>query len=102
MGKKEENFAYFKKTHPEIYKAYEAFGKELHSKGGPLAERERWLIKTAVSAVTGHELALKTHISKALAAGCTREEIEHSILLTASTAGFPSMMEALMVFRDTL
>ena len=102
MGKKEENFAYFKSAHPDIYKSYEAFGKALHDAGGPLSERERWLIKTAVSAATGHDLALKTHIGKAVSAGCSREEIEHAILLTASTAGFPAMMEALMAYRETL
>ena len=29
-----------------------------------------------------------------------REEIEHAILLVAPTAGFPKMMEGLMILRD--
>ena len=102
MGKKEENFAYFKENHREIYDAYEEFGKVLHTAGGPLEEKQRWLIKVAVSAAGGHELALKTHIVKALNTGCTPEEIEHAILLTATTAGFPTMMTALMSFREKL
>ena len=102
MGKKEENFAYFKENHRDIYDAYEDFGKALHTAGGPLEEKQRWLIKVAVSAASGHELALKTHIVKALNAGCTPAEIEHAILLTATTAGFPTMMTALMSFREEL
>lgn len=101
MGRKEENLAYFQKKHPEIYGAYEEFGKLLHAEGGPLEERERWLIKVAVSAASHYDLALKTHIAKARGAGCSDEEIEHAILLTAPTAGFPTMMTALMAFRES-
>jgi alkylhydroperoxidase/carboxymuconolactone decarboxylase family protein YurZ len=34
--------------------------------------------------------------------GGTPEEIEHAILLTASTAGFPGTMTALLVFREEM
>ena len=37
-----------------------------------------------------------------MAAGCSREEIEHAILLIAPTVGFPRMMNALMIFRSTV
>ncbi|HEX7553265.1 MAG TPA: hypothetical protein VF378_06900 [Geothrix sp.] len=37
---------------------------------------------------------------KALEAGCSLDEIEHSVLLVAPTAGFPRMMEAMERFRD--
>ncbi|MBI9104898.1 MAG: carboxymuconolactone decarboxylase family protein [Spirochaetales bacterium] len=102
MTKKEENWAYFTKNHRDIFKAYSEFGKALHTVGGPLDEKQRWLIKVAVSAAGKHELALKTHVEKARTAGCTNPEIEHAILLTATTAGFPTMMNALMVFREML
>jgi 4-carboxymuconolactone decarboxylase len=100
VGRKEENFGFFIKRHKEIASAYENFGRLLHNQGGPLDEKSRWLIKIAVSTAGGHDLALHTHIQKAKRAGCTLEEIEHAILLTASTAGFPAMMSGLMVFRD--
>ena len=102
MKRRKKNFRYFKENHPEIYKAYEDFGKELHEKGGPLDEKSRWLIKIGVSAASQYEFALQTHIEKAMKAGCTAAEIEHAILLIASTAGFPRMMNALMIFRETL
>jgi 4-carboxymuconolactone decarboxylase len=102
MGDKQENFTYFKNRHLDIYAAYAEFGRTLHENGGPLDEKQRWLIKIAVSAASGHELALLTHIRKAKDAGCTRDEIEHAVLLTATTVGFPTMMTALMTMREEL
>lgn len=100
MKDKKENFQYFREKHSEIFEAYENFGHLLHEKGGPLDTKTRWLIKVAVSAASQYEYALQTHIEKAQAAGCTREEIEHAILLVAPSAGFPKAMKALMVFRE--
>jgi alkylhydroperoxidase/carboxymuconolactone decarboxylase family protein YurZ len=95
-----ENLDAFVASHPDIYDAYSAFGKRVHEQGGPLDERTRWLVKVAVSGALGHEKAHITHMGKALEAGCTPEQIEHAILLTAPTAGFPRMMEAFERFRE--
>lgn len=99
MESRKENWAYFRENHPEIYKAYDEFGKALHEKGGPLSERDCCLIKIAVAAASQFDYALSSHIERAREAGCTLAEIEHAILLTASTAGFPRMMSGLMLFR---
>ncbi|MDD2569160.1 MAG: carboxymuconolactone decarboxylase family protein [Clostridia bacterium] len=98
----ESNLKYFMENHGEIYEAYEHYGKLLHTKGGPLTEQSRWLIKVALSTAGQNPYALKTHIKKALKSGCTREEIEHSILLSASTVGFPKMMEAVLTLREVM
>lgn len=97
-----ENLAYFQKHHPDIYEAYTQYGKAVHEKGGPLEDKTRWLIKIAISATEGHSYALQTHIEKAMDAGVTMEEIEHALVLLAPTAGFPRMMEALLVYREML
>jgi alkylhydroperoxidase/carboxymuconolactone decarboxylase family protein YurZ len=60
----------------------------------------RWLIKVALSTEGQYEYALRTHILKALKSGCTREEIEHAILLVAPTAGFPKTMKGLLILRQ--
>jgi 4-carboxymuconolactone decarboxylase len=99
--KKEENLRYFSEEHSEIYRAYQGFGKLVHESGGPLESKTRWLIKIAVSASCHYDLALRTHIEKARKAGCSREEIEHAIILTAPTAGFPTMMTALLIMRES-
>ena len=70
-----ENLEYLVKNHGEIYEAYSRYGELVHEKGGPLDEKTRWLIKVALSTEGQYEYALRTHILKALKAGCTREEI---------------------------
>ncbi len=100
MSEREDNWKYFQDKFPEIHQAYEEYGKAIHQKGGPLNERERCLIKVAVAAASQFDYALRSHVERALKVGCTIAEIEHAILLTATTAGFPRMMSALMIFRD--
>ncbi len=100
MSKISDNLNYFQTNHKEIYEAYSNYGKLIHKEGGPLDEKTRSLVKIAISSVGEHHLALETHIRKAIKAGCTLEEIEHVILLTAPSVGFPSMMESLLVFRE--
>jgi 4-carboxymuconolactone decarboxylase len=97
-----ENLDALIERHPDIYEAYAAYGKAVHTLGGPLDERTRWLIKVATSAALGLEKAQITHMAKALEAGCRPEELEHTLLLVAPTAGFPRMMEAMERFRTFL
>jgi len=97
-----QNLKYLIENHGEIYTAYENYGRMVHEKGGPLDEKTRWLIKIALSTDCQNEFSLRTHILKALKFGCTKEEIEHTILLVAPTSGFPKMMQGLLVFRDVI
>jgi len=97
-----ENLKYLTENHAEIYEAYQNYGKLVHEKGGPLDAKTRWLIKVALSTEGQHEYSLRTHILKALKSGCTKEEVEHAILLVAPTAGFPKMMEGLLILRQIL
>ncbi len=97
-----ENFAYFQEHHPDIFAAYEEYGRLTHEAGGPLDEKTRWLIKVAVTTSGQNRFAQVTHIKKALKAGCTPQEIEHAILLTAPSAGFPVMMEGILALRSVL
>ncbi len=99
MNKIKDNFNYFTKQHKDIYEAYANFGKAIHEQGGPLDDKTKALIKIAISATTHNEFSLETHIKKAAQVDCNRQEIEHAILLTAPTAGFPTMMRAMMVLR---
>lgn len=97
----QDNLEFFIEHHPEIYKAYATYGKLIHEQG-PLDEKTRWLIKVAITTTGQNRYALVTHIRKALRSGCTQAEIEHAILLTAPSAGFPVMMEGLLDLRRVL
>ncbi len=98
----EQNLRYFTEAHGDIYEAYEKYGELVHNQGGPLEAKTRWLIKVALSTESQYPYALRTHILKALKSGCTREEIEHAILLVAPSAGFPKMMTGILILRDLL
>jgi alkylhydroperoxidase/carboxymuconolactone decarboxylase family protein YurZ len=100
MESRKENWKYFRHAHPEAHAAYEAFGKALGPEGGPLDAKTCALVKVGIAAASQYDLALRSHIEKALEAGCTPEEVEHAILQTATTAGFPRMMSALMIWRE--
>ena len=97
----EQNLKYFMDKHSDVYKAYESYGRSVHTKG-PLDEKVRWLIKVAVSAACQHNYSLRTHIIKAIKSGCSREEIEHAIMLVGPTAGFPTSMEGLLILRQEM
>lgn len=92
-------FTQFKEEFPEIHAKHEALGKEVHEKGGPLTEKNRWLIKIAISGACSHERALETHIRKAKAAGVAEDEIKHALLLLIPTAGFPAFMKSYTVLK---
>lgn len=102
MGSIQENFEYFKENHGEIYEAYSSYGKAIHEDGGPLDEKTKRLMKVAISATIQNEYSLTTHIRKALKAGASLEDVEHTILLVAPTVGFPAMMKAIMVLREEM
>ena len=53
-------FTKFKNEFPKAHTDYEALGKEIHEKSGPLTEKTCWLLKIAISGASRHELALET------------------------------------------
>ena len=81
------------RSHPEFMAAYESLGEAARA-AGPLTERETALVKLAISIGAGLEGAAHSHCRKALAAGCTADDLRHVALLSAPTIGFPPMMRA--------
>ncbi len=94
-----ELFTHFKEEFPLVDSKYEELGRVIHGESGPLKERERWLMKVAISGAAGHLRSLEVHIKKAMEAGVTEEEVKHTLLLLISTVGFPAFMEAYSVYK---
>lgn len=96
MSKKDtpKFFRQFTERFPQVAERYEALGNEVHGHG-PLGDRERALLKLAISGSAGLESAFKVHLRKARKLGITREEMEHAALLFLPTRGFPVMMKAM-------
>jgi 4-carboxymuconolactone decarboxylase len=91
----------FMEKYPDVGRKYEELGDAIHHLG-PLSERDRALVKLAISGSHLFHSAFKAHIRKAMASGVTREEIEHVALLMLPTVGFPTMMAALGIIEDQI
>lgn len=91
----------FVKKYPQVAGKYEELGDAVHGLG-PLNDRDRALIKLAISGSHLYNSAFKAHIRKAVASGITRDEIEHLVLLFLPTVGFPSMMAAMGILDEQM
>ncbi|PIE02731.1 MAG: carboxymuconolactone decarboxylase [Acidobacteria bacterium] len=88
----------FKKNHPDILKAYEAFNRSVREVGA-LSEREVHLVKLALSAGAQMEGTMGSHIRKALEAGVDEASLEQIALLAMPTIGFSPGMKAWRVVQ---
>lgn len=91
----------FKKKFPAVTEAYEELGKACHW-NGPLAPKNRELIKLGISMGANLESATRAHTRLALDAGASEEELHHAVLLATTTLGFPSMMRSMGWVNDVL
>lgn len=101
MPKPPKFYEQFVSKYPQVAAKYEELGDAVHGQG-PLSDRERALIKLAISGSHLYQSAFKAHIRKALASGISREEIEHLVLLFLPTVGFPVMMAAMGIVAEQL
>lgn len=91
----------FLQKFPEVGQAYENLGNAINGQS-LLNERERALVKLAISGSHMFHSALKAHIRKASAAGVSRENMEQVALLMLPTVGFPTMMAMLGIIEEQL
>lgn len=101
MKKLPGHFAAFTKEYPEIARAYDQLGAACHL-GGPIAKKERALIKLGISMGAWLEGAVHAQVRKSLEAGASPEEIRHVALLALPTIGFPAFMAVLTWINDLL
>jgi AhpD family alkylhydroperoxidase len=98
---KPQHFAQLKQRYPEYIEAVEALGETVR-KAGPLDEKTCHLVQLAAAATTRSEGAVHSHGRRARAAGASREEIHHTLLLLTSTIGFPAVSAAISWVDDVL
>src|SRR5215469_9546403 len=87
------------KKYPKYMGALNAVGRAAAS-AGPLPEKTLHLVQIGAAAAVRSEGAVHSHARRALAAGATREEIEHAVIGATSTIGFPNVMAALSWIHD--
>jgi alkylhydroperoxidase/carboxymuconolactone decarboxylase family protein YurZ len=76
---------------PGLLAAYESLNAQAAA-AGPLSERERALVKLALSLGAGLEGGLASHGRKALEAGLSAQDLQHACLLALPTLGLPRTM----------
>ena len=101
MSQIPKRFKKFTEDYPALAKAYEEMGNAVHA-AGPLDDKTRALIKLAISTGARLEGAVHSHTRKAIASGCTADELRHVVLLSLPTIGLPSMMAALSWIDDII
>lgn len=91
----------FRKRHPEVWKAFNDLGDRCHE-AGPLDEKNRRLVKLALSIGAGLEGATHSAVRNARKAGITPEEIDHVAVLATTTLGLPAATRAMTWIADDL
>ena len=91
----------FAKDHPEVWEAYNRLG-QVAAKAGPLDAKTERLVKLAIAVGAGLQGAVHSHVRRGLAAGLTRQEMEHVAMLAITTVGWPSALAALSWIDDEM
>ncbi len=86
---------------PEVLSAVENLGSAIRS-AGPLDKKTAELIGLGVATAAQSVGSVQSHTRRALTAGASRAEIEHTLLLLISTIGFPKVAAALAWAEETL
>jgi len=95
------NYLKLKEREGAFIAAVEALGRAA-KQAGPLDEKTSQLIQIAAAAGIRSEGAVHSHVRRALDAGATPAEIRHTLMLLASTIGFPTVAAALSWAGDIL
>lgn len=85
---------------PAVTQAHDRLG-EACANAGPLTERERALVKLALSTGARLEGGVHAHTRKGLAVGVSLEDLRHVALLGITTIGFPASVAALTWIEET-
>ena len=91
-----------RKEFPEIWDAFTRLADACHDRGGPLEERSRKLAKLAIAIGNRHEGAVHSAARQAIAAGLTRDELNHVAILAITTIGWPAARAALAWIDDVV
>ena len=83
----------FRERFPQVAQAQDRLATEVDA-AGPLDKRTNRLVKLGIAVGSLSEGAVRSNVRKALAAGATTEEVQHVVLLSLTTRGFPAAVAA--------
>ena len=100
LPKPPKTYSRFIQRFPQIGQAWESLGEA--GRTGPLDDKTQRLLKLAIAAGSKSEGSFHSAVRKAKSAGCSREEMEQVVALSASTIGLPAAVAAWSWINDVL
>lgn len=91
----------FAEKHPDVWNAYNALG-DACSNAGPIDDKTQRLVKLAIAIGAQRQGAVNSHTRRALAAGCSSEEIIQVGILAVTTIGWPGAFAAICWMNETI
>jgi alkylhydroperoxidase/carboxymuconolactone decarboxylase family protein YurZ len=91
----------FAGEYPQVWAAYNRLGNAA-AEAGPLDEKTQRLAKLAIAIGSQRQGAVRSHTRRALAAGCTPEELIQVGILAITTIGWPGAFAAICWIKETL
>lgn len=101
MSKPPKFYTDFLAAYPDVGSAYQQLSRAC-KEAGPLDAKTAELVKLGISIGAGMSGATRSHTRKALAAGASRDDILHAVLMATTTIGFPTMMRGMAWVLDVL
>jgi alkylhydroperoxidase/carboxymuconolactone decarboxylase family protein YurZ len=89
-----------RQSYPDIWEHFTALAKTCHE-AGPLDEKTRRLVKLALAIAAGTEGGTHSAVRHAKEMGITMQEMEHVVLLSITTLGFPAAGRAMAWVYDS-
>ena len=96
-----ENYRWITNQFGKAMKSHQKFGQDLLD-AGPIGRKQAQLIQLAAAAACRSEVAVHSHVKRALEARAKPAEITHTLILLTSTIGFPAVAAALSWARDVI
>lgn len=96
-----QQYLSIKKRFSKFFTAAKNLGKATSS-AGPIHGKTAQFIQLAAAAAIRSEGSVHSHVARALEAGAKPDEIYHSIILTTSIIGFPTVSAALSWADDVI
>ena len=101
MGYLPEVFKEFQQQFPEVAKSHDELALKCLD-WGPLDAKVKRLVKLGISIGLNAEGAVRSHARRALEEGITADEVQHTVLLSFTTAGFPTMIASLKWINEVI
>lgn len=101
MSELPESYQRARQQFPDLMAHYERLG-ESAANAGPLDAKTIALVKLGMCVGAGLEGGAHASVRKALAAGCSADELRHAAVLAVTTLGFPTMARTRAWIEDVL